>query len=96
MRVKVFIGVAQPDSVDRAAVKKLLPHEIVLVDVVRGGLNINDTESDTISVIATATVEALYEIDKSKFKTKSNQPATHCPFGKADFSAMLSLSNMSF
>ena len=69
MRVKVFIGVAQPDLVDIAAVKKLLPHEIVLLDVVRGGLNINNPESDTISVIATAAVEALYEIDKSKFRT---------------------------
>ena len=46
----------------------MLPHGIVSVDVVRGGLNVNDPENETISVIATAAVEALYEIDKSKFR----------------------------
>ena len=67
MRVKVRIGVAQPDLVDSASVKKMLPHGIVSVEVVPGGLNINDSESGIISVIATAAVEAFYEIDKSKF-----------------------------
>ena len=68
MKVKVRIGVAQPDLVDIALVKKMLPHGIVSVDVVRGGLNINDSENEIISVIATAAVEAFYEIDKSKFR----------------------------
>ena len=68
MRVRVLIGVARHDLVDSAAVKQVLPHGIVSVDVVRGGLNINDPENESISVIATAAVEALYEIDKSKFR----------------------------
>ena len=68
MRVQILIGVARPDLVDSAAVKKILPHGIVSVDVVRGGLNINDPGNELISIIATAAVEALYEIDKSKFR----------------------------
>tara|TARA_X000001036_G_scaffold402281_1_gene407991 strand:- start:11 stop:376 length:366 start_codon:yes stop_codon:yes gene_type:complete len=68
MLVKVRIGVAQPDLVDSDSVKKMLPHGIVSVDVVPGGLNISDSENKTISVIATAAVEALLEIDKSKFR----------------------------
>ena len=68
MRVKVLIGVARPDLVDSVAVKKVLPHGVVSVDVVRGGLNIDDSENGITSVIATAAVEALYEIDKSNFR----------------------------
>ena len=67
MRVRVLIGVARPDLVDSVAVKKVLPHGVVSVDVVRGGLNIDDPENGITSVIATAAVEALYEIDKSNF-----------------------------
>ena len=67
MRVKVLIGVARPDLVDSVAVKKVLPHGVVSVDVVRGGLTIDDSENGITSVIATAAVEALYEIDKSNF-----------------------------
>ena len=67
MRVKVLIGVARPDLVDSVAVKKVLPHGVVSVDVVRGGLNIDDSENGVTSVIATAAVEAFYEIDKSNF-----------------------------
>ena len=68
MQVKVFVGVVKPNLVDIEAVRKILPHGIVSVNVVRGGLNIDDPENGTISVIATAAVEALYEIDKSKFR----------------------------
>ena len=68
MRVKVRIGVGQPHLVDCKLVKTMLPHGIVSVDVVHGGLHINDAENEIISVIATATVEVLYHIDKSKFR----------------------------
>ena len=68
MRVKVRIGIAKPDLVDSDSVRKTLPHGVVSVDVVRGGLNIEDPEFGKTSVIATAAVEALYEIDKSKFR----------------------------
>ena len=67
MQLKVTIGVVKPHLVETEIVKKILPHGIVLVDVVRGGLNVDDAENGTTSVVATAAVEAFYEIDKSKF-----------------------------
>ena len=68
MLVKVLIGVAKPNLVDRDSVREMLPHGIVSVKVVHGGLKIDDSKNGTTSVIATAAVEALYEIDKSKFR----------------------------
>jgi hypothetical protein len=41
---------------------------MVSVTAVRGGLNIDDPQEGTTSVIATAAIEAFYEIDKQKFR----------------------------
>ena len=41
---------------------------MISVTVVRGGLNVSDEENDTVSIIATAAIEAFYEIDKQDFK----------------------------
>lgn len=68
MEVKVTIGVAKPDKVDADKVKNILPHGVISVTVVRGGLNVSDEENDTVSIIATAAIEAFYEIDKQDFK----------------------------
>ena len=68
MEVKVTIGIAKPDEVDADKVKNILPHGVILVTVVRGGLNVSDEENDTVSIIATAAIEAFYEIDKQDFK----------------------------
>ena len=68
MRVNVWIGVVKPDLVNSDSVRKSLPHGHVRVNVVRGGLNIDDRENETVAVIATAAVEAFYEIDESSFR----------------------------
>jgi len=68
MCVQVTIGVAKPDLVDIERVKKTLPHGVVSVSTVFGGLNVNDHENGTVSVIATAAVEAFYEIELLRFK----------------------------
>ena len=67
MHVRVTIGVAKPDLVDIEPVKKTLPHGVISVSTVPGGLNINDFENGTISVIATAAVEAFYENELLRF-----------------------------
>ena len=68
MQVRVTIGVVKPDKVNADTVKNTLPHGVVSVTVVPGGLNVNDEENGTLSIIATAAIEAFYDIDKQDFK----------------------------
>lgn len=68
MRVKVTIGVQEPDKVDAATVAADLPHGKAEVTVVFGGQNVVDTENGTTSVIATAAIEAYVDIDKTAWK----------------------------
>ena len=56
MFVEVTIGVQQPDKVDAEKVKASLPHGIVTVKVVKGGLDVPDEEVGDIAVIASAAV----------------------------------------
>jgi len=63
MRVKVTIAVQEPDLVDAAKVAAELPRGRPEIHVVKGGLNVVDPQNDTLSVIATAAVEAFLEID---------------------------------
>ena len=53
LRVKVTVGVQQPDQVDQEAVKALLPVGEVTVHVKRGGLNVG------AAVVAQAAIEAF-------------------------------------
>ena len=62
MRVNVTIGVQEPDKVDTEAVVTTLPRGQAKVTVVKGGLNVVDAEINTVSVIATAAIEACYDI----------------------------------
>ena len=62
MQVNVTIGVQEPDKVDADAVAATLPRGKGRVNVVKGGLNVVDKDNDTVSVIATAAVEACYDI----------------------------------
>ncbi len=55
MRVQVTIGVQDPDAVDVAAVTAHMPRGKATVRVIKGGLNVTDSEI----VIATAAVEAF-------------------------------------
>ena len=63
MIVKVTIGVQDPDKVDCDAVAATLPRGHAQVIAVKGGQNVSDPEHDTVSVIATAAIEAYLEID---------------------------------
>ena len=62
MLVKVTIGVQNPKQVDVGAVAASLPRGNPKVEVVKGGLNIEDPEQEGPTVIAAAAVEAFLEI----------------------------------
>ncbi|MEO9188642.1 MAG: Lin0512 family protein [Acetobacteraceae bacterium] len=65
MRVEVTIGVQRPDRVDRAVVGASLPHGIVTVNVVKGGLDVPDEEAGDIAVIASAAVAVRLDLPGS-------------------------------
>ncbi len=66
MRVEVTIGVQRPDRVDPAAVKAALPHGEVQVRVVKGGLDVPDTETGDVAVIASAAVAVRMELPQAR------------------------------
>lgn len=68
MRVNVTIGVRHPDRVDAALVAAELPRGQAVVTVVQGGQNITDPESGTVSVIASAAVEACLDLDPNNWQ----------------------------
>ena len=62
MQVEVTIGVQHPEKVDAERVKSSLPHGIVTVRVVKGGLDVPDDEGTDIAVIANAAVAVRLEL----------------------------------
>jgi len=62
MFVNVTIGVQQPDKVDLEKVRLSLPHGIVTVKAVKGGLDVLDPENNDPAVIASAAVEVKLEL----------------------------------
>ena len=62
MQVNITIGVQKPELVDTRKVADELPRGQAIVTVVKGGLNVHDTDNGTLSVIATAAVEACLDI----------------------------------
>src|SRR5271154_1057676 len=56
MFVEVTIGVQQPEMVDTEAVRASLPHGIVTVKAVKGGLDVIDRERGDNAVIAAAAI----------------------------------------
>lgn len=68
MQVKVTIGVQRPDLVNIAVVTAELPRGRPEVVAVAGGLDVHDQENDTVSVIATAAVEAFLDIDPADWR----------------------------
>jgi uncharacterized protein (TIGR02058 family) len=62
MFVDVTIGVQQPDKVDLEKVKASLPHGIVTVKAVKGGLDIPDPENNDPAVVASAAVCVRLEL----------------------------------
>ena len=68
MTVKVTIGVQRPDLVDIAGVTAELPRGRPEVVAVSGGLDVYDQQNDTLSVIATAAIEAFLDIDPADWR----------------------------
>ena len=74
MVVKVTIGVQDPEKVDCAVVAATLPRGQAEVTAVKGGQNVIDPDHDTLSVIATAAIEAYLEIDAHDWVLSAPQP----------------------
>ncbi|WP_420861538.1 Lin0512 family protein [Algirhabdus cladophorae] len=68
MRVQVTIGVQDPDKVDCAALAEKLPRGRATVQATLGGLNVQNDETGTTIVIASAAVEAFLPNMATKFK----------------------------
>ena len=62
MFVNVTIGVQRPDKVDLEKVRTSLPHGIMTVKAVKGGLDVPDPEGNDIAVIASAAVAVRLEL----------------------------------
>jgi uncharacterized protein (TIGR02058 family) len=62
MQVEVTIGVQRPDMVDTEAVAKTLPHGIVTVKAVNGGLDVPDQAGGDVAIIASAAVAVRLEL----------------------------------
>jgi hypothetical protein len=54
--------VQQPDKVDLEKVRTSLPHGIVTVKAVKGGLDVPDPEGNDIAVIASAAISVRLEL----------------------------------
>ena len=63
MQVHTTIGVQHPEKVDAELVAQKLPRGTASVRVVKGGLNVVDSENNSCTVVATAAVEAWLDID---------------------------------
>jgi uncharacterized protein (TIGR02058 family) len=66
MRVEVTIGVQRPDKVDATAVKAALPHGEVVVNVVKGGLDVPDEGTGDAAVIASAAVAVRLHLPQAR------------------------------
>jgi uncharacterized protein (TIGR02058 family) len=62
MYVDVTIGVQKPDNVDTEKVRASLPHGIVSVKAVKGGLDIPDADGKDLAVIASAAIAVRLEL----------------------------------
>ena len=62
MQVEVTIGVQRPDRVDAERVKAALPHGVVTVRVVKGGLDVPDEAARDAAIIASAAVTVRIDL----------------------------------
>ena len=68
MRVVVTVGVQKPEAVDTAKVVATLPRGVATVHAVHGGLDVEDPDTSTPHVIATAAMEAFVPDQAGKFR----------------------------
>lgn len=62
MQVDVTVGVQAPEQVNTEQVEASLPHGVVHVHVVHGGLDIPDEAVGDVAVIATAAIEVRLDL----------------------------------
>ena len=62
MLVDVTIGVQRPEQVDAGRVRASLPHGVVTVRVVKGGLDVPDEEGRDPAVIASAAIAVRLDL----------------------------------
>ncbi|MBL6078453.1 Lin0512 family protein [Belnapia sp. T18] len=62
MLVDVTIGVQRPERVDAERVRSSLPHGIVTVKVMKGGLDVPGDEGSDVAVIASAAISVRLEL----------------------------------
>ncbi len=67
MQVEITIGVQKPDQINKEAVAKQIPYGSVVVNAEVGGLNVEDKENETVTVIASAAIAAKVELPEGKF-----------------------------
>lgn len=65
MQVGVTIGVQRPELVDRAAVQAALPHGVVTVTVVKGGLDVPQEREGDVAVIASAAIAVRLDLPQA-------------------------------
>ena len=70
MQVNVTIGIQKPEAVDNKIVAGELPRGNAVVTVVKGGLDVHDKDNDTLSVIATAAIEACLDINPNDWEVE--------------------------
>ena len=68
MQVEVTIGTQKPELVNVDTIARQIPFGSVTVNSVIGGLNVSNTELDTVTVIATAAVAARLDIPEGKYQ----------------------------
>lgn len=71
MQVKVTIGVKKPDEVNIKTVEAKLPRGKATVQVVNGGLDVEDPDKGGHHVIATAAIEAFLDVNEDDWRLSS-------------------------
>lgn len=67
MQITVNLAVQKPDQVDIRQIAEQIPYGTVEVKPVKGGLNVVDSENDTVSIIATAAIAVYLDLPDGKF-----------------------------
>jgi len=68
MTIDVTIAVQQPAQIDKQAIARQLPYGTVTVKPVYGGLNVPDSDNNTVTVIATAAITAMIDRPDTRFR----------------------------
>ena len=67
MQITVSVGVQQPDKVDSESLRQEIPFGTVKVIPELGGLNLDDKENGTVTVIASVGIAVYLDLPDAKF-----------------------------